>query len=160
MWIRLSEHQNAETECHGRLVAICLAADFGNNLLLRACRTGHDRRGLVFFPTSDHKTAGPSTNESQYKATVMHPLEHVRATVCTSVCGFLNHIDRLALPNKNRARRIALLLLERSGWEPRPCDRGEDHQGAVFPWLGWIKKAIAKVQECKRSVSHQPVASF
>jgi hypothetical protein len=49
MWIKLSSYQNVETECHGPFVAIYFAADFGNRHLLRACRTRHNRRGLVFF---------------------------------------------------------------------------------------------------------------
>ena len=46
--IRLFIYPNAETECRGRLVAICFAVGLANLLLLRACRSGQDRRGLVF----------------------------------------------------------------------------------------------------------------
>ncbi|OXC79485.1 hypothetical protein BSU04_06620 [Caballeronia sordidicola] len=36
---------------------------------------------------------------------MMNPLEHVRATVCTSVCSFQVHIDRLAQPNKKSRKK-------------------------------------------------------
>ena len=65
--------------------------------------------------TPDQQTAGQGARVSEYKATVMHSLENGRETICTSMCGFLNHIDRLALPNK-KTRKKNCLAAARLQW--------------------------------------------
>jgi hypothetical protein len=107
---------DAETECHGSFVAICFAADLGDSHLLRACRTGHNRRGLVYsYVRSQNRRPGYSRggNTEQQRCIRLNTLGdclHVNVPV-------LDHIDRLALPNKKSSKKKNChLLLEHSDW--------------------------------------------
>lgn len=73
-------------------MAIGFAIGVGSGDLLRAFRSGHECRGLVFFParatTPLGRAPGVTIHGTPFKVAVIHPLERVRATVCMSVCRF------------------------------------------------------------------------